>query len=83
MSQQKTILIPLPSHDFDTTEVVVPWRRCREAGFQIVFAAPDGKRAYTDPYLLTGVIFGKLGAAKEVVELIIGSLNRTMHFCTP
>lgn len=83
MSQQKRILIPLPSHDFDTTEVVVPWHRCKEAGMQIVFATPDGKRAYTDPYLLTGVIFGQLGAAKEVVELYHQELEQDDAFLHP
>lgn len=83
MIQQKRVLIPLPSHDFDTTEVVVPWHRCREAGIQVVFATPDGKRAYTDPYLLTGVVFGQLGADKSVVALYTQELERDEEFLNP
>ncbi len=59
------ILIPLPDHDFDVTEVAVPWRIVTDAGCEVVFSTEAGLTAEADPRLLTGVIFGKLGAEPE------------------
>jgi putative intracellular protease/amidase len=57
------LLMPLPDTDFDTTEVAVPWRLLTDLGHSIVFATEHGGAAPScDPRLLTGVIFGKLGA---------------------
>ncbi|MFD4599436.1 type 1 glutamine amidotransferase domain-containing protein [Streptomyces sp. NPDC058464] len=60
------VLIPLPDRDFDVTEVAVPWRELTRAGHQVVFATERaGTRPAADPRLLTGVLFGQLGAADE------------------
>ncbi len=60
------VLIPVPDRDFDVTEVAVPWRLLRDAGHQVVFATEQaGTVPAADPRLLTGVIFGQLGAAPE------------------
>jgi putative intracellular protease/amidase len=60
------VLIPLPDRDFDVTEVAVPWRILRDAGHQVVFATEQGGTVpAADPRLLTGVIFGQLGASPE------------------
>ncbi|MER5386285.1 type 1 glutamine amidotransferase domain-containing protein [Streptomyces sp. NPDC002688] len=60
------VLIPLPDHDFDVTEVAVPWRMLTQAGHDVVFAAERaGTRPEADPRLLTGVLFGQLGAEPE------------------
>ncbi len=62
------VLMPLPDCDFDVTEVAVPWKLLREAGHDVVFATErgaDGPVPAADPLLLTGVVFGALGAAKE------------------
>jgi putative intracellular protease/amidase len=60
------ILLPLPDRDFDVTEVAVPWRLLTDAGHQVTFATERGGEApEADPLLLTGVIFGKLGAYPE------------------
>jgi len=48
------ILMPLPHQDFDPTEVAVTWRIIRDAGHQVQFATPDGKRAFTDPLMISG-----------------------------
>lgn len=62
------ILMPLPDRDFDVTEVAVPWRLLTDAGHNVVFATEGGTEApEADPRLLTGVIFGQLGAAAEPV----------------
>ena len=59
------VLVPLPDRDFDVTEVAVPWKRLTEAGHQLVFATEQGATPACDPLLLTGVIFGQLGAEPE------------------
>jgi putative intracellular protease/amidase len=56
------VLIPLPDTDFDPTEVAVPWGLLREAGHEVVFATEKGRVPRCDPLLLTGVVFGQLGA---------------------
>jgi putative intracellular protease/amidase len=63
-----TVLFPLPDRDFDVTEVAVPWRLLVEAGHRVVFATEGGAAPACDPLLLTGVIFGKLGARPEPIE---------------
>lgn len=59
------VLFPLPDHDFDITEVAVPWKLLCEAGHTCVFATEAGAMPACDPLLITGVLFGKLGAAPE------------------
>jgi hypothetical protein len=64
------LLMPLPDHDFDTTEVAVPWKILSELGHAITFATEGGGTAPAcDPRLLTGVIFGLLGAKPEPAAL--------------
>ncbi len=59
------VLLPLPDRDFDVTEVAVPWRVLRDAGHEVVFATERGACPAADPLLLTGVLFGRLGAEPE------------------
>jgi putative intracellular protease/amidase len=59
------ILVPLPDRDFDVTEVSVPWRLWTRRGFEVVFATEEGAEPAADPLLLTGVVFGQLGAERE------------------
>lgn len=63
-----TIWMPLPDRDFDVTEVAVPWKILTRAGHRVVFATErgDGPPA-ADPLLLTGVLFGQLGAEAQAV----------------
>ena len=64
------VLLPLPDRDFDVTEVAVPWAILRDAGHQVVFATEKaGTVPAADPRLLTGVLFGQLGAAAEARKL--------------
>jgi putative intracellular protease/amidase len=63
------VLLPLPDRDFDVTEVAVPWWILRDAGHEVVIATEQpGTVPAADPRLLTGVVFGKLGAAPEAVQ---------------
>lgn len=62
------VLICLPDCDFDPTEVATPWHRLREAGFRVTFATEQAAVAAADRLLLTGVVFGKLGAESGALE---------------
>jgi len=53
------VLIPLPSKDFDPTEVATAWSILR-SGCEIVFATPDGIRATADQRMITGEGLGIL-----------------------
>src|SRR6266702_1281078 len=58
--------MPLPDHGFDVTEVSVPWHILTDAGHQVTFATERrGTVPGADPRLLTGVLFGRLGAADQ------------------
>ncbi len=59
--------MPLPDRDFDVTEVAVPWKLLCEAGHEVVFATEAGATPACDPLLITGVVFGKLGARPEAI----------------
>ncbi len=59
------VLVPLPDRDFDVTEVSVTWKVLTRAGHEVVFATEEGARPAADPLLLTGVLFGQLGAEPE------------------
>jgi putative intracellular protease/amidase len=78
----KKIIIPLPDNDFDLTEVAVPWKLLTQQHYQVVFATENGNRAYCDPKLISGVIFGQLGADKKAIEFY-RELERTENFLHP
>jgi putative intracellular protease/amidase len=77
------VLIPLPDHDFDVTEVAVPWRMLTDAGHEVVFATEEaGTLPAADPRLLTGVLFGQLGAEPEP-KRFYQQLTAAPEFRTP
>lgn len=76
------VLVPLPDHDFDVTEVAVPWKLLREAGHEVVFATEAGATPACDPLLITGVVFGKLGAHAEPIAFY-RELERAGEFVAP
>lgn len=76
------ILVPLPDHDFDTTEVSVPWKILASAGHELVFATEKSEKAACDPLLLKGVLFGQLGADREPKKFY-GELERDPKFEKP
>jgi protease I len=51
---EKRVLVPLPRHDFDPTEVAVPWKALVSQGIEVVFATPDGQKPSCDARMLTG-----------------------------
>jgi putative intracellular protease/amidase len=77
------VLVPLPDRDFDVTEVAVPWRLLTRAGHEVVFATETGTvRPQGDPRLLTGVLFGQLGAAQEA-KAFYRELESTVELAQP
>ena len=58
----KTILIPIPSKDFDPTECAVPWKILVENGVQVKFATPNGEVAQCDQRMLHGYDLGLLSS---------------------
>src|SRR3954469_5665336 len=82
MPRAARILIPLPDHDFDVTEVSVPWHVRTKAGHHVVFATEHGAEPQADPLLLKGVLFGKLGADDEPKKHYRG-LEKAQAFRSP
>jgi len=82
----KKIIFPLPSFDFDPTEVSVPWKILRDAGHMVIFATPDAVPARADEIMVTGKRLGILGPmlradhnALECYDLLI----KDSHFLRP
>jgi putative intracellular protease/amidase len=48
------IVVPIPTRDFDPTEVAVPWATLTRLGHSVVFATPDGRIGRADDIMLTG-----------------------------
>jgi putative intracellular protease/amidase len=57
-----TVLLPLPSLDFDPTEVAVSWSVLWERGHRVVFATPDGRPARADDHMVSGCGLDPWGA---------------------
>ncbi len=49
-----SIIIPLPNHDFDPTEVAVPWQILTQQGFNVEFATVEGDKPCADPLMISG-----------------------------
>lgn len=80
------ILMPLPSRDFDPTEVAVPWRILKQSGVKIIFATPDGKKASCDPKMISGKGLGPAGPflkARKDARLAYEELERSAEFNHP
>src|ERR1700719_2973968 len=81
-----TILMPLPSRDFDPTEAGVPWRVLRDRGHRVVFATPDGRPGEADPRMVTGAglgIFARLLQADDNGRRAYDEMARCAEFQRP
>lgn len=76
------IAVPLPDTDFDVTEVAVPWKLWTEAGHEVVFLTEAGRTPACDPLLLSGVLFGQLGAEPEP-KAFYEAMTRDARFQSP
>jgi putative intracellular protease/amidase len=71
------VLIPIPSRDFDPTEVAVSWSVLKRLGHSLVFATPDGRPGQADEMMLTGEgldLWGFLPGLRRLT--VIGRLMR-------
>jgi len=57
------ILMPLPDHDFDPTEAVIPWRACVSRGWKVAFSTEHGSVAEGELLRLKGPLPGLLSAS--------------------
>lgn len=48
------VIIPIPSQDFDPTEVAIPWKILSDLGHNISFSTPDGRPGKADEIMVTG-----------------------------
>ncbi len=78
----KKVLIPIPDNDFDLTEVSVPWKNFIQNGIEVTFSTEKGNIGKTDPLLISGVIFGQLGAKPDVIK-IYRELEQDKAFLNP
>lgn len=77
------VWLPLPDRDFDVTEVAVPWKVLTRAGHRVTFTTEHGGAApAADPLLLTGVLFGQLGAEPEA-KAFYAQMVRAPEFQAP
>jgi putative intracellular protease/amidase len=76
------VVIPLPSEDFEPTEVAAPWQVLRGGGVEVVFATPDGKPGACDPLALAGVVFRQIGATPEDAATY-REMEADAAFCNP
>jgi len=53
-STMAKVLIPIPTKDFDPSEVAISWSVLRRLGHSVVFATPDGRPGEADDLMITG-----------------------------
>lgn len=74
------VLILLPAHDFDPTEVAVSWELLREHGITVVFATPEGELSHCDGRMLSGEgldLWGFVPLLKKIK--LLGLILRANH----
>lgn len=71
------IIVPIPSLDFDPTEVAIPWKVLSELGHKVSFATPDGRPGRADEIMVTGEGLDLWGLIPGLKKLpLIGRLLR-------
>jgi protease I len=61
--QKRTVVMPLPSRDFDPTEAAITWKILKTTGNHVVFSTPEGARAAADPIMINGKGLGLLASS--------------------
>jgi len=82
----KKVLIPIPSRDFDPSEVAISWSVLRRLGHQVEFATPDGLPGEADEIMLTGrgiLLFGLMLRANREARTAYAEMKRSAAFQTP
>jgi putative intracellular protease/amidase len=71
------VLIPIPTRDFDPTEVAVSWSVLKRLGHSVTFATPDGRPGRADDMMITGEGLDFWGFVPGLTHLtVIGRLMR-------
>lgn len=81
------VLIPIPTNDFDPTEVAISWSILNQGGVEVHFATPNGEVGSADSRMLTGKDLGILksnmmaskAARDSYAQLINDSFFRNPH----
>lgn len=66
-----SVLIPIPSLDFDPTEVAVSWQVLSERGHRVSFATPDGEPANADELMVSGQGLDPWGRLPGLQRMVI------------
>ncbi|HEX3795108.1 MAG TPA: type 1 glutamine amidotransferase domain-containing protein [Acidimicrobiales bacterium] len=80
------VLLPIPSRDFDPTEVAVSWRVLTARGHHVTFASPDGRPGSADDLMVTGrglPFFGRLLRANADARRDYAALQHSPSFLSP
>lgn len=72
-SVRKSVLIPLPSTDFDPTEAAIPYITLKH--YDIVFATPDGKVSEGDQRMIDGNGLGLFAGMLKAEDSAIKAYN--------
>lgn len=98
MGPTAKILFPLPSRDYDPSEVAVSWRVLTDLGHRITFATPDAQPPQCDPIMLSGrgldpwsaiPLLGRLKAlglilrANRAARLAHAAMIKSAEYSTP
>jgi putative intracellular protease/amidase len=82
----KKVLIPIPSRDFDPSEVAISWSVLRRLGHEVEFATPDGCPGEADEIMLTGrgiPLFGLVLRANLEARKAYAEMEGSAAFRTP
>ncbi len=78
--------MPLPRYGFDPSEVAIVWKLLSQAGWNVIFSTPNGKKAQADTLMLTGRklgIFKPLLQARKDAIAAYKLLQEDNNFCHP
>ncbi len=73
------IIILLPSHGFDPTEVAVPFHVWTQLKHEVIFATPDGKPSSADAEQLRGLIGGLIKVGVPVLFAFVAGTHTHRH----
>lgn len=80
------VLIATSTHDFDPSEVAIPWKILHNANIDVHFATDTGKPGAPDPIMLSGAGLGLLKPfliARKDARQACTALQNDQHFQNP
>lgn len=77
------VIILMADYGHDPTEVAIPWRAFKDAGFDITFATENGSTPACDEKMYKGVTGTLLGAAKPAKEAYHALTTKDPSFDSP